>query len=98
MTILHEYKTVVDCDDSHCSLRYYKDGETLSIGIVRSQYYNGGKINGLVVTVSEWNVGELLYDIEERTGVGPNEMVDIVNDIKADAVRRIREHLTMGIE
>jgi hypothetical protein len=97
MTILQDYETRVDCDDSHCSLRYYTKGEPLCIGLLRSHYYDAGGLNGLIVTVSEWNVGELLEDISEKYGIGPNEMLNVVGDIKADAVRRIKEHLTKGI-
>ena len=97
MTILHDYKTRVDCDDKYCSMRYYKDGEPLSIGVIRSHHYDGGKINGMIITISEWNVGELLQDISDKHGIGPNEMVDIMGDIKKDAIQKIKTHLTTGI-
>jgi len=97
MTILQDYETRVDCDDSHCSLRYYTKGEPLCIGLLRSHYYDAGGLNGLIVTISEWSVGELLEDISDKHGIGPNEMLNVVGDIKADAVRRIKEHLTKGI-
>jgi hypothetical protein len=96
MTILQGYKTRVDCDDKYCSMRYYKDGEPLSIGVIRSHYYDGGKINGMIVTISEWNVGELLQDISDKHGIGPNEMVDIMGVIKSHAIQKIKEHLTRG--
>ena len=97
MTILQDYETRVDCDDSHCSLRYYIKGIPLSVGIIRASYHDKGGINGLIITISDWNVGELLEDISEKHGIGPNEMLNVVGDIKADAVRRIKEHLTKGL-
>lgn len=98
MTILHDYETRVDCDDSHCSLRYYTKGQPLSIGVIRANHHNHGGLNGIVVTVSDWNVGELIYDISERHGVGPNEMLNIMNDIKTHSIQKIKEHLTLSGE
>jgi hypothetical protein len=98
MTILQDYETRVDCDDSHCSLRYYIKGEPLSIGLVRVHYYDAGGLNGLIVTVSEWNIGNLLSDISDNHGLGPNEMVEYMGTIKTHVIQKVKEHLTLSGE
>lgn len=96
MTILQEYETRVECDDNSCSVRYYIKGEPLSIGLIRLGYTNTKGINGLIITVTEWNVGELINDIFDNHNKVPTEMLDILRDIKTYAVDKVREHLSKG--
>ena len=96
MNILSTFKTRVDCDDKHCSLRFYDEDNQLSVGIIRTTYYNTKGPNGLIVTIREWNVGDLLQLINDRTGIGPDEMLLITTDIKNYGVTKIKEHLTGG--
>ena len=97
MTILQDYETRVDCDDHHCSVRYYIKGEPLSIGLLRVHYYDAGGINGIIITVSEWNIVQLLQDIMDNNSGNPNEAMDYLRVIKTDACDKVREHLTKGI-
>ena len=94
MTILQDYETRVDCDDHHCSVRYYIKGEPLSIGLLRLHYNNAGGINGIVVTVSEWNIVQLLQDIMDNNSGDPNETMEYLRVIKTDATNKVKEHLT----
>ena len=94
MTILHEYETRVNCDDSHCVIRYYIKGEPLAVGIIRCHYHNAGGINGTVITMSDWNMGTLITDISSNHGLVPNEMEELMREIRAHAVSKIKEHLT----
>ena len=94
MTILQDYETRVDCDDHHCSVRYYIKGEPLSIGLLRVHYYDAGGINGIIITVSEWNIVQLLQDIMDNNSMDPNETLDILREIKTDAANKVKEHLT----
>ena len=97
MTILHDYETRVDCDESHCSLRYYIKGIPLSVGIIRASYHDKGGINGLIITISDWNVGELLQDISDNNGLGPNEMLNYMGELKNSAISTIKEHITKSM-
>ena len=94
MTILQDYESRVDCDDNSCSVRYYIKGEPLSIGLLRVNYNDAGGINGIVVTVSEWNIVQLLQDIMDNNTMNPNDTMDILRDIKTDATNKVKEHLT----
>lgn len=96
MTLLQEYETRVDCDDHHCSLRYYIKGEPLCIGYIKLVYTHSGGINGTVVTVSEWSVGDMIRDISDNHSLSPTEMESIMTDIRRHAVSTVKDHLTRG--
>ena len=94
MTTLQDYKTKTECKDGGFSVRYYKGDEPLSIGLVKGTYNVTKGINGTIIILTEWNVGDLLNDITTNYGLTPEDTHKVQNEIRNDTRQRVREHLS----
>ena len=95
MTILHDYKTRIDCDDKYCSMRYYTPEEPLAVGIIRLNYYHkDGKVPQTVVTINSMEIATMvdMLAVQFPTYTGDQ----VVKMIREDVTDRVREHMTRG--
>lgn len=94
MTTLQDYRTKVDTKDGGFTVRYYVGDEQLSIGMVKGTYNVTKGINGTIIIITEWNVGELLNDITTNYGLTPEDTHKVQNEIRNDTRQRVKEHLS----
>jgi len=94
MTILNDVTFKIECYENDCSIRLYVDEGELALGVVRATYSNkGGKVPQLVIQVTNMVLDEMIAHVIKK-GYYNVKPLEIVKAIKADCVRRLREHLT----
>jgi hypothetical protein len=96
MTTLQDYRTKVECKDGQFTVRYYMGDEQLSIGLVKGTYNITKGINGTIVIVTEWSVGDLLNDISTNYGLIPEQVSKVQDEIRSNVRELVKEHLSVG--
>ena len=90
---LNEYDIKVDCEDTSCSVRYSKNGETL--GILRFVYIKGWgrKFKQDILMIVNMSVRPLIGDLMANNDIPPEMDQEITLMIRTNATNKVRETL-----
>jgi hypothetical protein len=90
MDILKDFKVGIDCDDTHCSARYYLRGR-LSSGIIRTSYTRTNIPPNVIVIINSMEIDSMIEYIMSRYDVDP---LTTPNVIRQHCTDKIKEHLS----
>jgi hypothetical protein len=91
MDILKDFKVGVDCDDTHCSVRYYLRDRTLASGIIRTSYTRTNKSPNVIVIITSMDIDRMIEHIMNNYVVDP---LTTPNVIRNNSIDKIKEHLS----
>ena len=88
--LFSRYEIKIDCDDTSCSLRYSRDGETY--GILRFVYYKSvGIFSQDIILLKEMEINRMLHDMMFETSREEGEK--FVRLIREDGTKKIEDHI-----
>jgi len=92
MDILNDFKVKIDCDTTHCSVRYYLSGGTLATGILRVSYNRTNMSPNVIVVITSMNIDKMIeYIVTNDKTISP---ITTPNVIRQHCTDKVREHLS----